>query len=58
MAAIPQSPKLGIFAGEMECLPFSNHCQRTTKRLIAGIIDCAFEIAKKAYDGTCASALV
>jgi hypothetical protein len=32
--------------------------ERATKRLFAGIIDCAFEIAKKAYAGTCASALV
>jgi hypothetical protein len=55
----PSIAKARIFCpSDIECLPFSNHCRRATKQLTAGIIDCAFEIAKKASAGTCASALV
>ena len=34
---------------EMECLPFSNHSRRATKRLTAGIIDCAFENSENSF---------
>jgi hypothetical protein len=47
MASIPQSPRAQIFAEATLVFTFGNHYRRATKRLIAGIIDCAFEIAKK-----------
>jgi hypothetical protein len=53
MAAIPQSPKGQSFLpkrGGVLTLR-SGHSARATKRLLAGIIDCAFEIAKMATYG-------
>jgi hypothetical protein len=53
MAAIPQSPKgqkLLPKRGGVLTLR-SGHSARATKRLLAGIIDCAFEIAKMASVG-------
>lgn len=57
MAAIPQSPKGQSFLpkrGGVFALR-SGHSARATKRLLSGIIDCAFEISEDGFRRYCAS---